>query len=558
MPYTIDKFNGVTVAVVEDGTIDSTLDIKLIGKNYAGYGEVQNENFVFLLENFAGTSAPPRPISGQVWYDSATKKLKFYDGASARWKTTGGAETAASAPAGLAQGDLWFDSVNKQVYVYDGSAFVLIGPQGVAGLGTTQMKSVSVTDNGTGAAHALIQGIVDGEIMFVVSKDDFTLSTASAATMPNFGIIKQGITLVNTNNVNGITNPASERIFWGTVSNSLQLDGHPVTDFVLKTPGGVAFDTLVSFSDLGFTLGDSADLAVKIDPDGITPIIQSTINSTIKFQTTNNTPLVLSGAHILPGVTVTTDLGSSSFSFRNIYGNTFSGVSARADQLKIGTSAYADANVNSVADTVVVRNSAGAINATSFLGNATSATTATTATQANTLQVAVGVYRSASVSTPDNGDPNTIAVRDSVGDLCATVFRGTATAAFFADLAEKYLADDEYETGTVVTVGGEAEVTACQLGDRAFGAVSANPAFKMNDGLEGGTYIALKGRVPIKVIGTVRKGDKLIAAGGGCAGVAGALLKFSPVRADSFPDTFAIALGNSDDEGVKLVEAIIL
>lgn len=557
MPYTIDKFNGTTVAVVEDGTIDSTLDIKLIGKNYAGYGEVQNENFVFLLENFAGTSAPPRPISGQVWYDSSIKKLKFYDGASARWKTTGGAESATTAPAGLAQGDLWFDSANKQVYVYDGSTYVLVGPQGVAGLGTTQMKSVSVTDNATGAAHAIIQGISDNEVMFVVSSDSFTLSSASAATMPNFGIIKQGITLVNTNNSDGITDSISERIIWGTTSNSLKLAGRAVTDFVLKTPGGISFDSLVAFSDLGFTLGDSADLAVKIDADGITPIIQSTINSTIKFKTTTNTPLVLSGAHVLPGVTSTTDLGSASFNFRNVYGSTFSGTSAKADQLKVGAG-YADADVTSVADTVVVRTSVGAINATAFLGNATSATTAATATQADSLRIAVGDYRSASISAPDSGDPFTIAVRNGDGDLCATVFRGTATAAYFADLAEKYLADDEYETGTVVTVGGEAEVTACQLGDRAFGAVSANPAFMMNQGLEGGTYIALKGRVPVKVIGAVRKGDKLIAAGGGCAGVASTLLKFSPVRADSFPDTFAIALESSDDEGVKLVEAIIL
>jgi hypothetical protein len=70
MPYSIDKYNGTTLTVVEDGTIDSTLDIKLIGKNYAGYGEVQNENFLHLLENFSGTSAPPRPTSGQLWFDS--------------------------------------------------------------------------------------------------------------------------------------------------------------------------------------------------------------------------------------------------------------------------------------------------------------------------------------------------------------------------------------------------------------------------------------------------------------------------------------------------------
>jgi hypothetical protein len=59
------------------------------------------------------------------------------------------------------------------------------------------------------------------------------------------------------------------------------------------------------------------------------------------------------------------------------------------------------------------------------------------------------------------------------------LFQGTATSALFADLAEKYLTDVEYEVGTVVAVGGDAEVTACMKGDRAFGAVSANPAYKV-------------------------------------------------------------------------------
>ena len=56
MPYTINKYSGPPITVVADGTIDSTLDIKLIGKNYAGYGEVQNENLVFMLENFSSSS----------------------------------------------------------------------------------------------------------------------------------------------------------------------------------------------------------------------------------------------------------------------------------------------------------------------------------------------------------------------------------------------------------------------------------------------------------------------------------------------------------------------
>ena len=570
MPYSIDKYNGTTIAVVEDGTIDSTLDIKLIGKNYAGYGEVQNENFVHLLENFAGGSAPPRPISGQIWYDTTTKKIKFYDAASARWRTAGGAESTAgpTGPIGLGQGDFWFETINKQLYVYDGSAYVLVGPQGVGGLGTTQMKSVLVTDN-IGGEHGIIQALVDGDIVFVVSTDSFTLSTASATTMPGFGIIKSGITLASTNNVDGITDVDVDSkpldTVWGTVSNSLKLNGFTSNDFVLKSGTGIDFNVLVKFSDLGYTVGDSDDLQVKIDTDGITPIFKTSINNTIKFQTYNsltptipNTPLTLVGANILPGIDNVTNLGSSSFKFKDIFGTTFSGTAAQSDKLKVVGTTYADAAVASTADTVVVRTAAGAINATSFLGNASTATTATTATQANSLQVGAGIYRTASVSTPDVGDANTIAVRTDDGDLCATIFRGTATAALFADLAEKYLADDEYEVGTVVTVGGEQEVTACQMGDRAFGAVSGSPAFMMNEGLVGGTYIALKGRVPVKVIGSVVKGDKLIAASNGCAGPARVLLQNLPVRAGNFPDTFAIALESSDDEGIKLIEAIII
>ena len=80
MAYTVNKFDGTLIATVEDGTIDNTTNLRFIGKNYAGYGEIQNENFLHMLENFAGGSAPSRPVAGQMWYDSASAKLKFYDG----------------------------------------------------------------------------------------------------------------------------------------------------------------------------------------------------------------------------------------------------------------------------------------------------------------------------------------------------------------------------------------------------------------------------------------------------------------------------------------------
>ena len=144
---------------------------------------------------------------------------------------------------------------------------------------------------------------------------------------------------------------------------------------------------------------------------------------------------------------------------------------------------------------------------------------------------------------------NTIAARDSSGNLSANVFNGTATAVQGADLAEKYLADKEYEVGTVLIVGGEREVTASVwVGQRAIGVVSDRPGLIMNEDLEGGTQVALKGRVPVKVIGQVRKGDRLIAAPDGCAmAVEG-----------SHVDTFSVALESSLNTEVKLIEALVL
>ena len=377
MPYSIDRWNGTTLTVVEDGTLDASLDLKLIGKNYAGYGEVQNENFVHLLENFSGTSAPPRPISGQIWFDSATNKLKFYDGT--KWRTSGGAEISPTAPTGLSVGDFWFDTANDQLYAWNGLQFVLIGPETASGLGITQMKSRSVRDTG-GLLHAIIEAIVDNETVFIISADEFTLDTGLNPIV-GFNVIKKGTTLINTGN-DGVT--SSTHRLWGTASNAV-----------------------------------------------------------------------------------------------------------KTDQLLVA-----------------------------------------------------GSYRSAAITATGN----TVAARDGAGDVFANVFQGVAATARYADLAEKYLADAEYEVGTVLVVGGEKEVTASTWGQRAIGVVSAKPAYLMNSELEGGTPVALKGRVPVKVIGSVRKGDRLVAANNGCA--------VSGVQHTS--DAFAIALETNDDVGVKVIEAVIL
>ena len=114
-----------------------------------------------------------------------------------------------------------------------------------------------------------------------------------------------------------------------------------------------------------------------------------------------------------------------------------------------------------------------------------------------------------------------IAYMNGTGLILSTgTFQGTATSAQYADLAERYTSDAIYEPGTVVSFGGDAEVTMTSdsMDSRIAGVVSTNPGFLMNDGLEGtNVAVALTGRVPVKVTGTIRKGDMLVSAGEGYA-----------------------------------------
>ena len=107
-------------------------------------------------------------------------------------------------------------------------------------------------------------------------------------------------------------------------------------------------------------------------------------------------------------------------------------------------------------------------------------------------------------------------------NVWATTFRGTAITASYADLAERFEADSAYQPGTVVELGGAKEITAADqdLSDRVFGVISTRAGFLMNG--EAGSDIthppvAMQGRVPVRVIGTVKKGDRLVSAGAGLA-----------------------------------------
>jgi hypothetical protein len=136
----------------------------------------------------------------------------------------------------------------------------------------------------------------------------------------------------------------------------------------------------------------------------------------------------------------------------------------------------------------------------------------------------------------------------------ATNFFGQATSALYADLAERFEADEVLEEGDVVMIGGEKEITKTdrESTPEVFGVVSINPAYAMNS--DGGTndthpYVALAGRIPVKVVGKVLKGQRLVASSQ--TGIA--------IAAET-KNIFAVvgrALESSDELGVKLIQAVV-
>ena len=493
MAYVINLTNGAQLTTVEDGTIDQSTSLKLVGKNYAGYGEIQNENFVHLLENFSSANQPAGPLSGQVWFDSSLKKLKFYDGT--KFRTTGGAEVGTTQPVGLTTGDFWWDSGNNQLYAQNADGgFVLIGPQSI-GETVSAMVTAQVRDNNQ-VNRTIIKGTVDDGVVFIVSNAEFTIDTTDPANaITGFDVVRQGLTLRNTtSSTNGITSSAHR--FHGTATNAEKLGGVAAADYALA--GAADFSSIVRFADAGFTVGAANDLAVFIDTSGSGDegVIDNTVGQKIRFKVKSTggvttEPFHIQAAGLIPTATTTYDIGDANYKWRNMYATSFNGLATQAIALQVGSN-----------------------------------------------------YRTGDVN-PTN---NTVAVRDSSGNIAANVFNGISTSARYADLAEKYTTAEEYPVGTAVAVDfgdeNDHECISAKSSSMPIGVVSAEPAYLMNSEAEG-QAIGLKGRVPVRCKGVVKKGEAVYAWEDGVS---------STVQTTAL---VGIALEASDDESEKLIECVL-
>jgi len=342
MSYILYKTNGTVLTTILDGSIDQTsTPLTLVGKNYSGYGQIINQDLIKLTENFAYNVQPANAMTGQLWYDSANKALKAYNGS--RFRQLAVIDSNSNGPTDAVQGDLWFNETDQKLYYNNGTTWLVIGPQ-FTGLGSNNLITPQlVYDTGT-APHFILEAqmqlgsvTTSTEVAAVFSVDEFTLNGSSSVN--GFNIIKSGITLYGADPITGVSasGPTGSTIMWGTSADSLRLGGVSANQYV--TVNAPQFNSQLSVnSKLGVNINTGDLILQSILVGGYTQAVISANNSNgnngTKLQVNVNlgnttTNIVSFGASgggtpaILPttAVGVTTDIGTITAPFGQVYSN---------------------------------------------------------------------------------------------------------------------------------------------------------------------------------------------------------------------------------------------
>ena len=295
MSYKLNKTDGSLLVDLVDGQLDTTSsDLTLIGRNYSGFGEVLNENFIQLLENFANSAAPTNPVRGQLWFDTTENRLKVYNGTA--FTASGGVTVQASQP-NMVAGDLWIDSNASQLYFFDGTNLRLAGPTYSRQSGTSGFTVVSVLDTQS-ITNYVVKMFVGGSLVGVHSNASFTPSAGAQITelvtsANPTGAITKGFNTVGTDYKFVGTSTVSEALKDGagvvrTGDQYLTADSDDTTTgaITIQNNGGLTIglnnNTKLEFTNNAFTVANQLtgqDVEVKVRRPAET--------SAIKIDTTN-------------------------------------------------------------------------------------------------------------------------------------------------------------------------------------------------------------------------------------------------------------------------------
>ena len=354
MAYIVNKFSGAQLIVLEDGTIDTSTSLGLVGRNYVGYGETQNENFVFLLENFANESPPSRPLQGQIWFNTTTNLTYAYDGAT--WSPIGAAVLSATAPTDSNAGALWLDTTANQLKIYTGAAWTLIGPEVVAGFGSTRARATSLDDS-VGNPRPVVILETDGIAFAICTAQAFTINSSNSVVGFENNLIA-GINLSSTAKVKGdITGNAgsADRLSTARTINGVPFDGQQNVTIQSSTTNKLVKGTYIQGSDFD----GSTEITWSVDATS-----SNTIGKIVARNSEGGFSAGTISANLIGNVigNVTAESGTSTFNViqaNTFIGATLTGNANSATQLAtprqingVNFNGTSDITVTSAADTL--------------------------------------------------------------------------------------------------------------------------------------------------------------------------------------------------------------
>lgn len=494
MAYTLNKTNGDVLVTLADGVADSnTTNLTLVGKNTTGYGESINENFIKLLENFSKSSAPSTPLEGQLWWDSFNKQLNVFQGSV--WKPMSHAISTPTPPSDAPiTGDLWWDTVNGQLKGYTGSAWALVGPMSPIGSATTEFRANASIDT-LSSSRTVGNITVNNKLAAIISTDATTFVPGITYAGTGITRINPGINFTSTAEPTAISTP---NMTFGVSAGNVQ-----VTSLGLNHGFNVSANVGGTQRSVFYISGVTGD---------------ASFNGNVTFPPTAPVSLNTVSSNVSPQGNSTQNLGSASAYWNTAFIANIQSTGTITSGNIITSRGLYWANGVSYSSTIL-----GSLGSLTISGN-----------------IVPNANLSYNLGSPTAYWNN---------------FYGTAIHAQYADLAERFESDTPYDAGTVVELGGVAEITAAveELSENVFGVISTRAAYLMNASAGSDQThppIAVQGRVPVKVIGQVKKGDRLVSAGNGIARAG----KRSEI---SSWNVIGRALENKMDDGLGVIEAVV-
>lgn len=548
MAYVINLTDGTAFATIADGTINTSSSMILVGKNYAGYGEFLDENFIHLLENSADTTAPASPLIGQLWWDKGNTLLKVYNGSI--WKTISAATSSSSAPTNNVQGDLWYDTTNQQLKVWTGSSFIVVGPAFTSSTGTAGAIPESIPNSAGGPNIDVTSLYVAGERVAIIS--DTGAFNPTSPTSTSFPRIFPGVniskSIADASFAGNVVNQGNTTIgAGGNITVTVTATGANIAGYTTST-GNITGGNLIT---TGFATATGNITGGNVNSLGLVSVTGNVIGGNINSAAAISAiGLITAGGNVTGANIVTNGIVTAA-------GNITGGNLLTSGQLTATGAVNATGNItggNIITAGLITStgniNSSANISGSFILGNGSQLTGISAAVSvtkfvngtsegniggsggninfnvggtANVVVMSTTGIITSGLTTPSitKSGSNAVGNIGSSSNYFNQVF-ATATTALYADVAERFAADDILPPGTVVELGGTQEITRSQtdLSENVFGVISTKPAYTMNGGAgDDDTHpkVAMTGRVPVLVTGVVKKGDRLVSAGNGIA-----------------------------------------